>query len=128
MIVLYEGVLFLATKPISVYFFYALTGVGLLFTWMDKSTKLYMLPDDPTRFGNPVFDIIVPDFFKHHFNANTLPVFLFDTSPIAAIHIWPVLFIAGMVFLARWYSKLYPLAVEIPVIKQKQAPKKFKKK
>ena len=128
MIVLYEGVIFLSAKKVSVYFFYALTGLGLLFTWMDKSTKIYMLPDDPTRFGNPVFDIIVPDFFKHHFNTNTLPVFMFDSSPATAIYIWPILFIAGTLFLTQWYSKLYPAVIEIPAVKQKQTPKKFKKK
>lgn len=128
MIALYEGVLFIAKKPVSVYFFYAVTGLGLLFTWMDKSTKIYMLPDDPVHFGNPVFDIIVPDFFKHHFNSNMLPVFWFDTSPSVAIHLWPVLFIAGIVFLSKWYSKLYPVPVKVQVTKQPQPLKKSKKK
>jgi hypothetical protein len=128
MIVLYEGVLFISAKPISAYFFYAITGLGLLVTWMDKSTKIYMLPDDPTHFGNPVFDIIFPDFSKHHFNTNMLPVFLFDSSPAAAVYAWPILFIAGMILLSRWYAKLYPVSVPIPVVKQSQPLKKAKRK
>ena len=128
MIVLYEGVIFISEKPVSAYFFYALTGLGLLFTWMDKSTKIYMLPDDPTRYDNPIFSIVVPDFFKHHYNTNMLPVFLFDSSPGLAIYIWPVLFIAAIVLLARWYSKLFPPLVAIPVVKQKPAPQKNKKR
>jgi hypothetical protein len=128
MIALYEGVLFIATKPISRYFFYTLTALGLLFAWMDKSTKIYMLPDDPMHFGNPVFDIVVPDFFKHHFNTNMLPVFLFDSSPSAAIYAWPVLFIIGILFLTRWHSKLYPSPIQIPIAKQVKPLKKIKKK
>ena len=128
MIAMYEGVLFIAEKTISIYFFYLLTGLGLLFTWMDKSTKIYMLPDDPMHFGNPVFDIIVPDFFKHHFNSNMLPVFWFDMSPAAAIYLWPILFIAGMILLTRWYSKLYPVPVKVQAPKQNQPLKKSKKK
>jgi len=128
MIAMYEGVLFIASKPISTYFFYVLTSAGLLFTWMDKSTKIYMLPDDPVHFGNPIFDIVVPDFLKHHFNANMLPVFLFNSSPVAAIYAWPVLFIAGIVVLTRWYSKLYPVPIEVPVVKQMKPLKKNKKK
>lgn len=144
MIVLYEGVIFLSSKRILPYVFYGLTGLGLLFTWMDKSTKLFMLPDFPqdyekmnlnasllhkiSIYKNPVFNIVLPDFMQHKFNANMLPVFLFDTSPIAAIHIWPLLFIAGIIFLSKWYSKLYPAPIEIPVVKQKQTSKKINKK
>lgn len=87
-----------------------------------------MLPDDPTRYDNPIFSIVVPDFFKHHYNTNMLPVFLFDSSPGLAIYIWPVLFIAAIVLLARWYSKLFPPLVAIPVVKQKPAPQKNKKR
>lgn len=128
MIALYEGVIYIASKPISPYFFYLITGLGLLFTWMDKSTKIYMLPDDPVHFGNPVFDIVVPDFLKHHFNSNMLPVFLFDSSPSAAIYAWPVLFVVAVWFLTQWYSKLFPVPVAIHVSKPVKTFKKVKKK
>jgi len=144
MIVLYEGVIFLSKKNISPYFFYIITGLGVLFVWMDKSTKIYMLPDFPqdyekmnltpsqlqelSNYHNPLFSIVIPDFMQHKFNTNMLPVFWFDSSPSLAIHIWPILFIAGVVFLTRWYSKLYPAPIEIPVDIQKKAPKKIKKK
>jgi hypothetical protein len=144
MIVLYEGVVFLSSKPIFTYAFYAITGVGLLFTWMDKSTKLFMLPDFPQDYEkmnlnasqlqlikiyqNPLFNIVIPDFTQHKFNSNTLPVFQFNMSPETAIYLWPVLFIAAIIFLARWYSKLFPVALEIPVIKLKPANKKTRKR
>ncbi len=144
MIVLYEGVIYLSSKKISPYWFYGLTGLSLLFVWMDKSTKLFMLPDFPQDYEkmnlnasllhligdykNPVFNIVVPDFMQHKWNSNMLPVFMFDSSPMAAIYIWPVLFIAGLLILASWYNKLYPAQVEIPVAKPKQVVKKPKRK
>ncbi|HTA27360.1 MAG TPA: hypothetical protein VK809_06215 [Bacteroidia bacterium] len=144
LIALYEGVIYLSSKRISPYVFYGLTGLGLLFVWMDKSTKLFMLPDFPqdyekmnlnagllhiiSDYKNPVFNIVVPDFMQHKFNANMLPVFIFDSSPAAAIYLWPVLFVAGLILLARWYDKLFPAPVEIPVAKPKAAPKKLKRK
>ena len=143
MIVLYEGVIYISSRKISPYFFYGLTGLGLLFTWLAKSTKIYMLPDFPqdyekmnlnanqlrelSTYMNPVFKIIVPDFMQHKLNSNMLPVFMFDSSPLTSIYLWPVLFIAAIVFLSRWYNKLNPVPVEIPVVKTKVAPKKFKK-
>ncbi len=144
MIVLYEGVIFLSSQRISPYVFYGLTGLGLLFTWMDKSTKLFMLPDFPqdykkmnldpsllhliSVYKNPIFNIVIPDFMQHKFNANLLPVFMFDISPALAIYTWPVLFIAGILFLTWWYSKLYPAPIDVSLVKQKQTPKKIKKK
>jgi hypothetical protein len=107
-ICLYEGASFLISKKFSPWFFYILSTIGLLFTWMDKSTKLYLIPDDTALFGNPVFDTIIPDFFKHRFNANTLPVFLFDSSSEIAVYAWPVLFTASLLILTRWHCKLYP--------------------
>jgi tetratricopeptide (TPR) repeat protein len=76
---------------------------------MDKSTKLYEIPDDPSQFHNPVFSIVIPDFLKHKFNTNMLPVFMFDSNPEIAIYSWPLLFLIGLTILVKWYSKLYPL-------------------
>ncbi len=144
MIVLYEGVIYLSSKPVSAYVFYSLTGIGMVFIWMDKSTKIFMFPDYPQNYEtfhlnaaqmeiihsyqNPIWNIVVPDFMKHHFNTNLLPVFLFDMSPMAAIYLWPVLFIAALIFLTQWYSKLFPVAVQIPVVKVKPVAKKMKRK
>jgi len=121
LICLYEGVSYLVSKKISPSFFYIVSGIGLLFAWLDKSTKIYELPDNFSLFPNPVFDIVIPDFFQHKFNTNMLPVFLFDMNPVIAIYVWPVLFIAGLIILTKWYSKLYPspgagIKFYIPVI------------
>jgi tetratricopeptide (TPR) repeat protein len=107
-IVLFEGISFLLSKQFSSYFFYALTGAGLLFIWMDKSTKMYQIPEGSALYGNPTADIIIPDFLSHKFNAGTLPVFLFDMNPVISIYAWPVLFFAGLIILTIWYSRLYP--------------------
>lgn len=110
-IVLYEGILFLSSKPFSAYVFYAVAGVGLIVTWMDKSTKIFQLPNNPVKFGNPVVDIIIPDFFKHKFNTNTIPVFCFNSNPVIAIYMWPLLFAAGLLVLAIWYSRVYHVKI-----------------
>ncbi len=130
LIALYEGVIYLSKKPFSKAFFYIASGIGILFVWMDKSTKIYMIPEGsgPVFYGNPVFDLIVPDFMKDKFNANTVPTLAFNTSPSFSVYLWPVLFVAGVVVLSWWYAKLNPVVVEPVPVKQKQSPKKFKKK
>ncbi len=144
MIVLYEGVIYLASKRVSPYVFYGLTGVGLLFTWMAKSTKIFMLPDYPqdyekmnlnadqmhmiATYKNPIFNIIVPEFMQHRYNTNMISVFMLDMSPATAIYLWPVLFIASLVFLTYWYNRLFPAPLVAKVSTQAPSAKKFKKK
>jgi|GEM_PF-598176 len=106
-ILLYEGVIFLSAKSFSMNIFYVVAAVGIVVTWMDKSTKIFQIPSNEATFGNPVFSIIIPDFFKHKFNTNTLPVFLFNSNPVMAVYAWPLLFIAGFIALVIGYSKLY---------------------
>jgi tetratricopeptide (TPR) repeat protein len=106
-ILLYEGVIFLSARPFPRNIFYLVTGIGVILTWMDKSTKIFQIPSNEATFGNPVFSIIIPDFFKHKFNTNTLPVFLFNSNPVVAIYTWPLLFITGLIVLVIGYSKLY---------------------
>lgn len=108
MIALYEGLLYLSTVRISAYFFYAITAFGLLYTWLDKSTKIFLLPDKPAIYGNPLSDIIWPDFMNHKLNPNMLPVFTFDWSPLHAVYFWPILFLVSIIGLSLWYNKLYP--------------------
>lgn len=108
-ILLYESVIFLSARPFSRYVFYAISGMGIILTWMDKSTKIFQIPSNQATFGNPILSIIIPDFFKHKFNTNTLPVFLFDGNPVLAVYMWPILFMGGLLVLAIWYSKLYRL-------------------
>lgn len=127
LILLYEGVIYLSKVKISLVMkcvFYFITIAGMLCVWMDKSTKIYMLHDfpedyatmnlDPSQlklisdYKNPVKGIIIPDFMKHKFNANTLPTLAFDVSPGLSVYLWMVLFILGITGLTLWYNKLYP--------------------
>jgi hypothetical protein len=130
LIALYEGIIYLSKKSFSPYFFYAASIVGIWFAWMDKSTRIYMIPEGfgNVFYGNPVFDLILPDFMKSKFNANTLPTFIFDTSPSFSVYFWPVLFTASILFLSWWYSKLKPVIPEPIIVKPKVIPKKLKKK
>jgi hypothetical protein len=74
-------------KKILFYFF---TSIGLLFTWLAKSTVVYSLP---TEEKNPVFNIIIPEFFKGNLNENNLPGILFSFNPAAGNFLWfPFLF------------------------------------
>src|SRR6185312_12874848 len=88
-------------KSFSMNIFYVVAAVGIVVTWMDKSTKIFQIPSNEATFGNPVFSIIIPDFFKHKFNTNTLPVFLFNSNPVMAVYAWPLLFIAGFIALVN---------------------------
>ncbi len=125
-IVLYEGTVYLSKISFSKYFFYLLSILGVLAVWVDKSTKIYMLPDNPNQFA--LTDVIIPDFLKHKFNTNLLPVFAFDAPPSLSIYVWPVLFFAGLFFLSQWYTKLFPAPIKAATTQQKQAPKKGKRK
>jgi tetratricopeptide (TPR) repeat protein len=107
-ICLYEGVFFLSTKKLNPYFFYIVSFLGLFLIWMDKSTKQYYIPDDLANFHNPIFNVVIPDFFSHKLNSNVLPVFMFNSNPVMAIFAWPILFFAGLMILSVWYAKLYP--------------------
>jgi tetratricopeptide (TPR) repeat protein len=107
-ICLYEGVTFLSAKKLNPYFFYIVSFLGLLLIWMDKSTKQYYIPDDLTNYHNPIFNVVLPDFFSHKLNSNVLPVFMFNSNPVMAIYAWPILFTAGLIILTVWYAKLYP--------------------
>ncbi|HKR03017.1 MAG TPA: hypothetical protein VJY62_00160 [Bacteroidia bacterium] len=75
--------------------FYFFTSIGLLFAWMAKSTVVYSLP---TEEKNPVFNILIPEFFKGKFNENNLLSLLFNASPVTGNLLFPLILLAGLYF------------------------------
>jgi hypothetical protein len=115
-ICLFEGASFLVSNKINPFFFYIASAIGLVLAWMDKATKIYMIPDGPpSKYGNPFMDVVFPDFMRHKLNSNTLGVFALDLSPEASIYLWLLLFIGAIIFLSQWYVKLYPRVKLEPV-------------
>jgi len=105
--------------------FLAVTGFGLISTWLAKVTLMYMLPDDSQPDGqHPGKDafktFILPQFEKSHFNANNLFTLGFDIPPATAAYLWMFFFISALAGFSVWYAKLYhPQAVGLGL----QAPK-----
>lgn len=112
-ILVYEGLIYLSGKKINNYVFIAITGFGLIATWLVKVTLMYMVPDNPNQYGpGPGGDsfkkYIFPEFSKGHFNANNLFTMGFDLSPETAAYVWICMFLGTMIALSLWYKKLYP--------------------
>ena len=106
MLLLYEGIIYLSKIKFSKIIFFILCIAGIFLAWSGKATRIYMMPDDPSRFSNPLTSLIMPDFSQHKFNANTLPTILFDFSPQTSIYLWLVLFALSVFILNKWYMDL----------------------
>ena len=112
-ILVYEGVIYLADKKINVVIFFAVTGFGLICTWLAKVTLMYMIPDKtylgngPTPGGDSFTKYILPEFRQTHFNANNLLTFGLDVAPKTAAYIWILLFAASTIILSIWYKNQF---------------------
>ena len=106
MLVLYEGIIYLPKIKFPKIIFFILCAAGIFLAWSGKATRIYMMPDDPSRFSNPLTSLILPDFGQHKFNANTLPTILFDFSPQTSVYLWLVLFGLAVYLLNNWYNDL----------------------
>lgn len=106
MILLYEGIIYLSKIKFQKIIFFVLCVAGIFLAWGGKATRIYMMPDDPSRFSNPLTSLILPDFSQHKFNANTIPTMLFDFSPQTSVYLWLVLFAAAVFLLNNWYQDL----------------------
>ncbi len=114
-LLIYEGIKMLSRHPFSKTLFLIFSVIGILVTWLAKSTKLYMLPDWPD-YPNPVFNIILPDFSQNKFNANNILTWLFDASPQFAVYLWLIFFVALVWILNSWYLRINGIP-ETPVRK-----------
>ncbi|MEO5571040.1 MAG: hypothetical protein ABIT08_16365, partial [Bacteroidia bacterium] len=103
-LLLFEGIMKMSDQPFSrKIFFYLCSGVGLILAYMAKSTVVYSLP---TEEKNPVFNIIIPEFFKGNFNENNLLSLLFGADYAAGNLFWLPLFLAGMYFFYTWLKQI----------------------
>lgn len=106
MLALFEGVIYLSAIRFSRLAFALLTGFGLVLAWGAKATRIYMMPDDPSRFANPLASLIVPDLAQKKFNANSLPTILADVSPQLSAYLWLPIFAGCLVLLHEWHRRL----------------------
>ena len=90
-LLLFEGSIRMSNQSqVKKVVFYFFTTIGLIFTFMAKSTVVYSLP---TEEKNPLFKIIIPEFFKGNLNENNVPSILFNFNPVAGNLLWlPFLF------------------------------------
>ena len=111
-LLVYEGVAYLSTRRIDRFAFYAITGIGVVATWLAKVTLGYMIPDRSTELvaapGNSVFSAyILPQLARGHFNANNLATLGLGVTPDAAALGWLVMFATAVTLLAMWHRRLY---------------------
>lgn len=106
MLLLYEGIIYLSRIKFPKIIFFVLVFAGILLAWSGKATRIYMMPDDPSRFSNPLTSLILPDFAQHKFNANSLPTILMDMNPQTSVYLWLFLFALSVFFLNKWYQDL----------------------
>jgi hypothetical protein len=106
MILLYEGTLYLSKIKFPKFVFFILCTAGIFLAWSAKATRIYMMPDDPTRFSNPLKSLIIPDFAQGKFNANSLPTLLFDIRPQTSVYLWLILFGITACLIDQWYKNL----------------------
>ena len=128
-LLVYEGIVFLSKNKFSKYTFLVLSAIGIIASWMAKSTKLYMIPDYPI-YPKPFFDIILPNFSAEKFNSNNIFTLFFDASPQIANWLWLFIFILSLWILHQWQNSLYPIKIiqpKKPIVQaKKQKTKKVK--
>ena len=71
-ILIYEGVVYLSTKKLNILLFIAVTGFGLVSTWLAKVTLMYMIPDatsmqGPAPGSDSFKNFILPQFQQRAF-------------------------------------------------------------
>jgi hypothetical protein len=56
----------------------------------------------PTEEKNPVFNILIPEFFKGNFNENNLLSLLFNADPATGNLLFPVILFMGLYLFFRF--------------------------
>jgi hypothetical protein len=111
MLLLFEGASMLTIqimqmkKKIIQWLFFIFSISGIIHAWLAKSTRLYMMPDNPVLYGKPLMSLILPDFSQNKFNANNLFTLFFNLSPKFADYFWLVIF-TGSILLLYYCHKL----------------------
>ena len=114
-LLVYEGVAYLSTRRVHRLVFLAITGIGVLTTWLAKITLGYMIPDHTTSLGaapgGSVFSsYLLPQLARGHFNANNLATLGFGVTPGVAALLWLVAFALAVIGLSVWHTRVYGAA------------------
>lgn len=107
-LLIYEATELISRFPFRKVAYLALTAFGVAAAWVAKSTLVYMVPDrflHSARYSNTFLDILLPEFLSGRFNPDNLLSLLFGVPPSAGVTLWPVLFVASMVFLKYWHAE-----------------------
>jgi len=114
-VLVYEGLLFLARFRIPSGVIAAVTGFGLLSAWCAKATVVYFVPDplfvDHRRFVT-LIDLLAPEFLANRCNANNLGTMLLDLAPRTGAIVWIGLFLVSLGGLHLWHYFWFPPAGE----------------
>jgi hypothetical protein len=124
MLMMFEGLIHLAKQDFSRRVFGLLAALGIALMWMAKSTRIYMFPDQPTRYSRPLFDLMIPDFLQQKFNANNFLTMAFGIRPEWGIVFWPILFVGLAWSLNKWHERLVAtnLLVLVPTTPVRKLP------
>ncbi len=109
-LLLFEGVLFLSRQKYSTYSVVIFGVIGILFSWLAKSTRVFMLPynEQAKQFSNPIFELLIPDYKAGKLNSNNLLTMFAEVKPETANFIWLFLFAFFTVILTLLYRKSFP--------------------
>lgn len=132
-LLVYESILMFSTIKFNKIAFIIVTGIGVLTSWIAKSTLVYMINDYGMYKGvsvNTFFNITLPEFSAGRFNACNLFSMIFRTRPGLAAFFWLLFFIISLFLLDYFYKKwVAPKFVAIkPVAEVKKTIKLPKKK
>ncbi len=102
-LLIYEGVLYLADKKFSKVIFWILIGFGLICSILAKVTFVYSIP---TNIANPVVELIIPGFLNGELNPNNLLSIFFGTKPLVAFIVFMVIFSGSILVLNFWHKSI----------------------
>ena len=101
-LVLYEGIRYLAKNPLPKPIFYFLSFAGLLVIFLSKGTIAYSAP---TEVYSPLFDLIIPELIKGNFNPNNVMTIVFQVKPFYSFIIYLLLFSLSLYLLTYLYPR-----------------------
>jgi hypothetical protein len=99
---MYEGILMVSKRKVSIPVFASLAGLGLLINFLAKFTVVYSVPSDVKY---PLFQTVLPNVMNGNFNPNNLASIMLHSGPGFAAFLFVMIF-AGLVYGLDKYYKL----------------------
>nr|NQU93070.1 hypothetical protein [Bacteroidota bacterium] len=112
-LLIYEGVILLSCTHFNKPLFWGLTLFGLTGAFLAKLTVLYSVPSESVH---PFVQTIFPALLSGNLNPNNILTMVFSIPPVVADIIWLCLFVASMLLLSKWNSRIQmsSFAVDLP--------------